>query len=74
MDILDFESEQFDLITCLGALHRIPNVSMVVNELYRCLGKGGYLLLREPVVSMGDWSVPREGLTKREGAKKYLVS
>ena len=32
-----FADGQFDLITCLGVLHHIPNVSMVVQEMYRCL-------------------------------------
>jgi hypothetical protein len=47
-------------------LHHIPNVSYVIRELYRCLQPGGYALLREPVVSMGDWTRPRPGLTRRE--------
>lgn len=56
----------FDLITCLGVLHHIPNVSFVLGELSRVLKDGGYILLREPIVSMGDWRRPRRGLTKRE--------
>ncbi|MCL5068546.1 MAG: methyltransferase domain-containing protein [Thaumarchaeota archaeon] len=63
---LFFPDSSFDLITCLGVLHHIPNVTHVVMELHRCLKKGGFLLLREPVVSMGDWRKPRAGLTKRE--------
>ena len=56
----------FDLITCLGVLHHIPNVSTVLTELRRSLKPGGYLLLREPVISMGDWRHPRPGLTQHE--------
>lgn len=56
----------FDLATCLGALHHIPNVSRVVGELARVLRPGGHLVLREPVVSMGDWRLRRPGLTLRE--------
>jgi len=56
----------FDLITCLGVLHHIPNVSDMVREFNRCLKKHGLALLREPIVSMGDWTKPRPGLTKRE--------
>ncbi len=63
---LPFESASFDLITCLGALHHIPNVSAVVRELARCLRPGGHLLVREPIVSMGDWRTARPGLTRRE--------
>ena len=55
-----------DLVTCLGVLHHIPNVSFVLSELGRVLEPGGVLLLREPIHSMGDWRYPRPGLTKRE--------
>jgi SAM-dependent methyltransferase len=63
---LPFDDASFDLLTCFGVLHHIPNVSHVVSELARCLRPGGYALIREPVVSMGDWRQPRPGLTKRE--------
>jgi SAM-dependent methyltransferase len=63
---IDSDGDRFDLITCLGVLHHIPNVSFVVSELGRCLQPGGLLLLREPTTSMGDWRRPRPGLTVRE--------
>ncbi|RZL10283.1 MAG: class I SAM-dependent methyltransferase [Rubrivivax sp.] len=63
---LPLPSNGFDLVTCLGVLHHIPNVSAVMREIGRVLEPGGYMLLREPVVSMGDWRQPRRGLTKRE--------
>jgi SAM-dependent methyltransferase len=63
---LPFASDSFDLITCFGVLHHIPNVSHVISELGRCLAPGGYALIREPIISMGDWRHPRRGLTKRE--------
>jgi len=63
---MPFRSNQFDLITSLGVMHHIPNVSHVMSECYRCLNSGGLMLLREPIVSMGDWTKPRKGLTKRE--------
>ena len=63
-----------DLIVCLGVLHHIPNVSFVVGEFARVLAPHGWLVLREPVSSMGDWRKPRRGLTKRERGipLKYL--
>ena len=64
--LMPFEDGSFELATCLGVLHHIPNVTTVVKELYRCLSPGGYLLLREPIISMGDWSKPRRRATKRE--------
>lgn len=63
---IPFPDGEFDLLTCFGVLHHIPNVSAVVAELYRCLACGGYALVREPIVSMGDWRKPRRGLTMRE--------
>lgn len=63
---MPFDSDSLDLITCLGVLHHIPNVSKVVKEFYRVLKPGGYALVREPIISMGDWRKPRSGLTKRE--------
>ncbi|RRQ21641.1 class I SAM-dependent methyltransferase [Thiohalobacter thiocyanaticus] len=63
---MPFENNQFDLITSLGVMHHIPNVSYVMSECFRCLDRGGIMLLREPIISMGDWRKPRHGLTKRE--------
>ncbi len=63
---LAFPANSFDLITSLGVMHHIPNVSYVMQECHRCLAPNGVMLLREPISSMGDWRVPRAGLTKRE--------
>jgi SAM-dependent methyltransferase len=63
---IPFPENTFDLITCLSVLHHIPNVSRVIREIYRCADTGGFVLLREPTISMGDWRKPREGLSKHE--------
>ncbi|MGH8611987.1 MAG: class I SAM-dependent methyltransferase [Gammaproteobacteria bacterium] len=63
---LPFPSESVDLFTCFSVLHHIPNVSHVIREIGRSLALGGVVLLREPTVSMGDWTRPRPGLTRRE--------
>jgi SAM-dependent methyltransferase len=63
---LALSDESFDLISCFGVLHHIPNVSFVVSEMFRLLKPNCYMVLREPIVSMGDWRLPRMGLTKRE--------
>lgn len=63
---IKLKSNSQDMVTCLGTLHHIPNVSFVFGELVRVLKKGGFLLIREPIVSMGNWNIPREGLTRRE--------
>lgn len=64
--ILPFPDASFDVVVCFSVLHHIPNVSTVVAEMARVTRSGGYVLLREPTVSMGDWRFPRRGLTKHE--------
>lgn len=61
-----FEDGFFDLVTSFGVLHHIPNVSDVMKEIHRTMNKDGIFLLREPIVSMGDWRQPRYALTKNE--------
>ncbi len=61
-----FADGTFDLITCLGTLHHIANVTFVVSEMWRVLATGGHVLGREPMTSMGDWRRPRPDATKRE--------
>lgn len=63
---IEYQDETFDLVTCFDTLHHIPNVTYVLNELFRVTAPGGYVLLREPIHSMGDWMSRREGLTKNE--------
>ena len=63
---LPFESGAFDLVTAFGVLHHVPNVTAVVRELGRVVRPQGLFLLREPIVSMGDWRQPRPGLTRHE--------
>lgn len=69
-----FPDNSFDVVTCFGVLHHIPNVSKVMAEIHRVLKPGGHFLLREPIVSMGDWTKPRPGLTKNErGIPEHLL-
>lgn len=71
---LPFDSAVFDLVTCFGVLHHIPNVTHVVGEIHRCMKSGGILLLREPIITMGDWRFPRPGLTTHErGIPDHLL-
>lgn len=62
-----FEDGTFDLVVCFGTLHHIPNVTHVVSEIGRVTKPGGFALIREPIVSMGDWRKYRgPGTTQRE--------
>jgi SAM-dependent methyltransferase len=63
---LDLAGGSVDVVVAISVLHHIPNVSEVLQEIYRVLAPGGYLLLREPICSMGDWRLPRHGLTRNE--------
>ncbi len=64
--ILPFSDDSFDLACALSVLHHIPNVSVVLKEVHRTMKPGGWVLLREPTTSMGDWRKPRRGLTRHE--------
>jgi SAM-dependent methyltransferase len=63
---MPFKDGTFDLAVSLGTLHHIANVSHLVGELARVVKAGGYVLIREPIISMGDWRRPRPGLTRHE--------
>ena len=63
---LKFPDRHFDAATALSVLHHIANVTHVIGEVARTLKPGGLLAVREPVVSMGDWSRRRGNLTPNE--------
>jgi len=70
---MEFPDASFDLVTCFGVLHHIPNVSFVIKEVSRCMKPGAWLLLREPIESMGNWDLPRPGLTRRERGIPFAI-
>ena len=63
---LPMASGSVDLVLCLSVLHHIANVSFVIGEIGRVLRAGGFAIVREPTISMGDWRRPRRGLTAHE--------
>ena len=63
---IDLPDSHVDFVCAIGCLHHIANVEYVVSELARVLKPGGYLFIREPIISMGDFRLNRPGLTKRE--------
>lgn len=70
---LDVPDASVDLVTVFGVLHHIPNVSAVVGELARVMKPGAIMLVREPIVSMGDFTKPRVGLTAHERGIHWRV-
>lgn len=63
---VDIEDASVDLVCSFSTLHHIANVSDVINESYRILKPGGWMIISDPIVSMGDWRSPRPGLTATE--------
>jgi len=63
---IDLPDGACDLAGSFGVLHHIPNVSEVLGELARVTRPGGWLVLREPIASLGDFRLPRHGLTRNE--------
>jgi SAM-dependent methyltransferase len=63
---IDLPNESQDLVLCLSVLHHIPKFSRTLAEIGRIAAPGAQLLLREPLISMGDWRRPRPGLTPNE--------
>ncbi len=63
---IDLPDQSVDLAIALGALHHVATVETVVLEMGRVLRPGGWLLLREPMISMGDFRFQRHGLTMNE--------
>ncbi len=51
---LPFSDEQFDLIFCTQVLEYIAEPPLVVNEIYRTLKNGGFLLLSAPAAFPRD--------------------
>jgi SAM-dependent methyltransferase len=45
---LPFEDESFDLVTCTGVLHHVPDIRPTVVEAHRVLRPGGLLWIAEP--------------------------
>ena len=63
---IDLPDGACDLAGSFGVLHHIPNVAEVLAELARVLRLGAPFVLREPIVSLGDFRQPRPGLTRNE--------
>ena len=63
---LDLADGSCDLACSFGVLHHIANVGEVLAEVARVLAPGAPLLVREPITSLGDFRVPRRGLTRNE--------
>ena len=63
---IDLPDRSCDLAASFGVLHHIPNVAQVLGEVARVLKPGGPFLIREPIVSLGDFRRPRPGLTRNE--------
>ncbi len=70
---IDLPDGACDLAGSFGVLHHIPNVSEVLAELARVLAPGAPLMIREPIISLGDFRQPRLGLTRNERGIPHAV-
>ena len=46
-DHLDYESNYFDIATCILSLHHISNLNKFIDEIYRIIKPGGFFILIE---------------------------
>lgn len=62
-----------DMTCAFSVLHHIPNVSKVISEISRVTKPGGFLLVREPCSSMGDWRFPRSATPNERGISRQML-
>lgn len=71
---IDLDDKSVDLVVAFGCLHHVANVEFIMREFARILKPGGWMVIREPIISMGDFRQNRVGLTKRErGIPEHLM-
>ncbi len=61
---MPLEEGQYQVVTCNMSIHHYPHPQMAVNEMYRILSKGGYLLLNDmdcipPIRAIANYIFPR---------------
>ncbi len=61
---MPLEDEQYQVVTCNMSIHHYPHPQNAVNEMYRILKKGGYLLLNDmdcipPIRTAANFIFPR---------------
>jgi ubiquinone/menaquinone biosynthesis C-methylase UbiE/pimeloyl-ACP methyl ester carboxylesterase len=61
---MPLEDEQYGVVTCNMSIHHYPHPQKAVNEMYRILKKGGYLLLNDmdcipPIRTVANFIFPR---------------
>ena len=61
---MPLEGEQYQVVTCNMSIHHYPHPQNALNEMYRILKPGGYLLLNDmdciaPIRAAANWIFPR---------------
>jgi SAM-dependent methyltransferase len=68
-------NESQSIVCAFSVLHHIPNVTKVIQEVYRVTKHGGLFFVREPCSSIGDWRYPRSATPNERGISRgYLIS
>ncbi len=69
---LSFASDSLDCVLSFDVLEHIPDYSLAINEMFRCLRPGGFLLLSAPFVSDNDQTIVRARLLPDGGIDHLL--
>ena len=61
---MPLDGEQYQVVTCNMSIHHYPHPQNALNEMYRILKPGGYLLLNDmdciaPIRAAANWLFPR---------------
>lgn len=69
---LSFPSESFRMVVCLEVLEHVPHYKRGLNEIYRCLEDGGYMVLSVPFVLNNERTLIRAKIDD-QGVVHYLM-
>jgi SAM-dependent methyltransferase len=76
VDNLPFENGSFDEVRAVGFLHHLPHEVLVkaIGEMFRCLRKGGKVIVLEDVWPVRGWTRPIAWIIRRLDRGDYMRS
>ena len=70
---ISLETNSIDIVCAFSVLHHIANVSKTLRETFRVMRPGGFVFIREPCSSMGDWRFARSATPNERGISRDLL-
>ena len=77
---LSFKENTFDLIIMQDVVEHMPDVNLLVNEIYRVLKPGGFIYVSTPnkcsiinLIADPHWGFPFVSILRRKTIKKYFL-